>query len=186
MVSGPEVDFSSFLEFGDLQLTFPPYDANNHAGQETQGESNGAHQMEMQTSNDTAGAVDFQDCNMPPFADPPLLTGFDSSSAVFSDLVMDPQLFEQQQQQLPNHIPQTLPYGQPYRGHNLIPHTPNSIEMHGGQPQYQHMASNHQAHTMYDHYRQQSKGQVPFPSHTCKVGINGVSRLPSPLWYLPR
>ncbi|KAI4113441.1 MAG: hypothetical protein LQ345_005582 [Seirophora villosa] len=161
MVSGPEDDFSSFLEFGDLQLTFPPFDGNNHGGEGVQDATNGPHQMEMQTSNNAAGPIDFQHSNMPPFTDSSALTDYGDSSAVFPELSMDSQLFEQQQQQQ-HQMPQPLPYGQPYRGQNLIPHTPNSIEMHGGQPQYQQVPSSNHAHAIYDHYRQQSKGQAAF------------------------
>ncbi|KAI4288364.1 MAG: hypothetical protein L6R35_002367 [Caloplaca aegaea] len=163
MVSGPEDDFSSFLEFGDLQLTFPPFDGDTHGGDEIQDGTNGSHHVEMPASNNAGGAIDFQHSNMSHFTDPSGLTDFDSSSAVFPELSMDAHLFQQQQQQqLQHQLPRSLPYGQPYRGQNMIPNTPNSIEMHGGQPQYQQVASNNHAHAMYEHYRQQSKGQATF------------------------
>lgn len=161
MVSGPEDDFSSFLEFSDLQLDYPSFDGNHQNGQEFQDGGTAGTAIEMQTSNDPSGVIDFQHGSMQQFANPSGLGEFESSLNIFPDLDMPSQLFDQQQQQQQQpQIPQSVAYGQPYRGHNMIPHTPNSIEMHGGQLQYHPAASNNHARTMYEQYRHQPKGQV--------------------------
>lgn len=156
MVSGPEDEFSNFLDFGDLQLNFPPFDGNNQNGEEIQ--DGGGPAMEMHANNNAGEAMAFQHAGIQHFTDTSGLSGFDSSSNIFPDLDIPPHLFEQEQQHHP--IQQPPAYGQPYIGHNMIPHTPNSIEMHGGKVQYQQTASKNHARAMYEQYRQQSKGQV--------------------------
>ncbi|KAI4152322.1 MAG: hypothetical protein L6R39_001847 [Caloplaca ligustica] len=160
MVSGPEDDFSNFLEFGDLQFNFPPFDSNNQNGEEIQDGGGGHPALGMQTSNNAGGVIDFQHGDMPHFTHPSGLADFDTSSNVFPDLDMPMHLLEQQQQHA--QMPQPIPYGHPYRGQNIIPHTPNSIEMHGGHPQFQQAACSNHARAVYDHYRQHSRGQTTF------------------------
>ncbi len=154
MVSGPEDEFSNFLEFGDLQLNFPPFDVSQQNGGEIQDGGGPAPAMDLQTSNAAGGVIDFHHNNLQPFPDSAGLTDFDASSAVFPDLHMSSHLFEQQQ------MPQAIPYGHPYRSQNMIPHTPGSIEMHGVQPHYQQPASSNHARAVFEHYRHQSRGQV--------------------------
>ncbi|KAI4204874.1 MAG: hypothetical protein LQ346_001539 [Caloplaca aetnensis] len=160
MVSGPEDEFSNFLEFGDLQLNFPPFDVSQQNGGEIQDGGGPASAMDMQTSNTAGGIIDFHHGNLQPFPDSAALTDFDTSSAVFPDLSMTSHLFEQQQ------MPQAIPYGHPYRSQNMIPHTPSSIEMHGGQPHYQHPASSNHARAVFEHYRHQSRGQLTMEQTT--------------------
>ncbi|KAI4251995.1 MAG: hypothetical protein LQ352_004532 [Teloschistes flavicans] len=159
MVSGPEDDFSNFLEFSDLQLNFPSFDANPHDGGEMQDGSGTA--MEMQSSNSAGDILGFQHDGMQQFGDPTVMGDFGSSSQVFADIDMPSQLFGQQQQH-PHQVPQPRPYGQLYNGHPMVPPTPNSMEMHGGHAPYQQALSNNHARAMYDHYRTQHKSQTTF------------------------
>ncbi|KAL8826699.1 MAG: hypothetical protein Q9170_007302 [Blastenia crenularia] len=158
MVSGPQDDFSTFLDFGDLQLNFPPYDVGHQNGE---GIHSGAGSTnEVHTSNNAGEAMAFPHGEIHHFADPSALGDFNGSSNVFSDLEMSSQLFEEQQHQQP--MQQLPPYGQPYMAHNIIPHTPNSMEMQGAKVPYQQAASNNHARAMYEQYRHQSKGQTTF------------------------
>ncbi|KAL8692475.1 MAG: hypothetical protein Q9218_002511 [Villophora microphyllina] len=157
MVSGPGDDFSSFLDFG--QLDFPTFDANPQDGEGIQDGSGTA--MEMQASHNAGEILGFQHGGMQPFADPTGLSDFTSSSQFFPDMSMPSQLYGQQQQHH-HQIPHVRPYSQPYHGHNMVPPTPNSTEMHGGHTQYHQAASNSHARAMYDHYRPQPKGQTTF------------------------
>ncbi|KAL8778952.1 MAG: hypothetical protein Q9194_001702 [Teloschistes cf. exilis] len=159
MVSGPQDDFSNFLEFSDLQLNFPSFDANPHDGGEMQGGSSTA--MEMQSSNSAGDILGFQQDGVQQFGDPAVLGDFGSSSQVFPDMDMPSQLFGQQQHHQ-HQVPQPRPYGQLYNEHQMVPPTPNSMEMHGGHPQYQQAISNNHARAMYDHYRPQHKSQTTF------------------------
>ncbi|KAL8704980.1 MAG: hypothetical protein Q9201_001877 [Fulgogasparrea decipioides] len=158
MVSGPDDDFSSFLEFGDLQLDFPTFDSNPQDGDEIQ--DGAAPAMEMQTENNPGGVLSFEHAGIQHFTGPSSLGDFNSSSHAFPDLAMPSQIFRQQQHQDP--MSQQNPYGHLYHGHSMVPPTPNSIEMHGGHAQYQQGASNNHARTIYDHYRLQPKGQTTF------------------------
>ncbi|KAL8767984.1 MAG: hypothetical protein Q9209_005655 [Squamulea sp. 1 TL-2023] len=158
MVSGPEDDFSTFLEFGDLQLNFPAFDANLQDGTEVQDGAGTA--MDLQTSNNPGGLVDYHHEDIQHFGDSSGLADFNGVPQVFPDMNMPPQLFEQQQ--LQHHLPQHPSYGPSYNGHHLAPPTPNSIEMHGAQVQYQQMVSNNHARAMYEHHRRQTKGQTTF------------------------
>ncbi|KAL8630461.1 hypothetical protein Q9189_003816 [Teloschistes chrysophthalmus] len=156
MVSGPQDDFSNFLEFSDLHLNFPSFDANPHDGGEMQGGSGTA--MEMQSSNSAGDILGFPQDGMQQFGDPSVMGDFASSSQVFPDMDMPSQVFGQQQHHQ-HQVSQSRPYGQLYNGHPMVPPTPNSIEMHGGHAQYQQALSNNHARAMYDHYRPQYKSQ---------------------------
>ncbi|KAI4264126.1 MAG: hypothetical protein L6R42_000763 [Xanthoria sp. 1 TBL-2021] len=159
MVSGPEDDFSTFLEFGDLQLNFPSFDANPQNGGEIQNGVGPA--IDLQTSDNPGAVLDFHHGGIQQFGDPSGLSDFNGTSQDYQDLSMPPQLFEQQQQLL-HQYPQHPSYGPSYNGHHVVPPTPNSIEMHGGHAQYQHLVPNNHARAMYEQQRRQPKGQAAF------------------------
>ncbi|KAL9023421.1 MAG: hypothetical protein Q9196_007209 [Gyalolechia fulgens] len=159
MVSGPEDDFSTFLEFGDLQLNFSHFDGHTQNREEMQ-DGSGGPSMDLQTSNDAVGAMGFPPGNIHHFTDPTVMADFNPSSNLFSPLDMPSQMFEQQQQ--PRPIQQPRSYGQPYLPHNMIPQTPNSIEMHGGKTQYHPAAPHNHARAMHEHYRYPPNGQTTF------------------------
>ncbi|KAL9604031.1 MAG: hypothetical protein Q9219_000793 [cf. Caloplaca sp. 3 TL-2023] len=157
MLAGPEDEFSNFLDFSDLQLNFPPYDGTQPNGQEIQDGPPSA--LDMQTTNSNGSVLGFQPDDMHNFTDASSLGGFNGPSNVFSNLELASQNYEQQhQQQLPMQQPPS--YGEPYIGRHVIPHTPSSIEMHGGRAQYQQAPSHNHPRAVYDHYRQQANGQV--------------------------
>ena len=161
MVSGPDDDFSTFLEFGDLQLNFP-FDANPQNGSDIQDGVGPA--IDMQANDDSGAVLDFHHGDLQQFGDPSSLPGFSDNPYTFQDLSMPPHLFEQQQ--LLHQYPQHPLYGPPYNGHHVIPPTPNSMEMHGGHAQYQHTLPTNHARTMYEQHRRQTKAQVShYPSH---------------------
>ncbi|KAL8673823.1 MAG: hypothetical protein Q9168_001788, partial [Polycauliona sp. 1 TL-2023] len=155
MVSGPEDDFSTFLEFGDLQLNFPPFDPNLQNEGEIQDAVGSA--IHLPANDDAGAALDFHHGALQQFGDPSAVGGFNDASQPFQDLDTHPDLFEQQQ--LLHQYPQHPAYGHSYNGHHVIPPTPNSIEMHGGHAQYQHMLPNPHARGMYEQYRRQPNGQ---------------------------
>ncbi|KAL8926350.1 MAG: hypothetical protein Q9172_001801 [Xanthocarpia lactea] len=158
MVSGPDDDFSNFLEFSDLQLDFPPFDTSPHNGPEIQ-ESPGPS-MDLHTNNNPNGFLGFHPGAMQQFGGPSALPDFTAASQVFPDMNMPSQLYEQQQ--LQHQLSQHTSYGPSYNGHHMVPPTPNSIEIHGGLPQYQHMVSNNHARAVYEHHRRHPKGQTTF------------------------
>ncbi|KAL8697328.1 MAG: hypothetical protein Q9224_002374 [Gallowayella concinna] len=159
MVSGPEDDFSRYLEFGDLQLNFAPFDDNPQNGGEIQDGVDPA--MDMQIANNApASVLEYHPGGMQQFGDPSGLADFNTTSPVFQDLNMQSQLFAQQQQL--HQLPQQSPFGPSYNGHHMVPPTPNSIEMHEGQMRYQHAVPNSHARMVYEHHRRRPKGQTTF------------------------
>lgn len=93
------------------------------------------------------------------------INGFHGSTESFPDLAIQQDLYDQQQQQQQLHM-----QNQRYHGQNVVPPTPNSLEMHGGQAQYYRTPADHQQLHMYDHYRRAQRDQVgtsaPRPSVT--------------------
>ncbi|KAL8995721.1 MAG: hypothetical protein Q9169_004615 [Polycauliona sp. 2 TL-2023] len=158
MVSGPEDDFSAFLEFGDLQLDFPPFGSTPQNGGEIRDVIGSA--LDPQANDNSGAALDFHHEAIQQFGDPAGLGDFNGTSQTFQDLNLPPQLFEQQQ--LLHQYPQHPSYATSYNGRHVIPPTPNSIEMHGGHAQYQHMMPNPHTRSMYEHYHRQPKGQAAF------------------------
>lgn len=159
MVSAPEDDFSNFLDFGDLQLNFQHFDASAHNQEENQ-DGIGGPQLDLHNTHNDVGVMDFHHGDMSHFTDPAVMGDFNGSSNLYADSHMPSQTFERQQQQQQTQQPPT--YGQPYMPHNIIPQTPNSIEMHGGQAQYQQVANHNHTRAMHEHYRYQTKGQTTF------------------------
>ncbi|KAL8948039.1 MAG: hypothetical protein Q9222_005742 [Ikaeria aurantiellina] len=156
MVSGPEDDFSSFLEFSDLQLNFSSFDGNPQNGEGMQ--DGGGPTMDMQTSNASGAVLGFQQDEMNQFAEAGSMADFSSTPQVFPDMNMPSQLYDPQQLSISS---QPL-YGHPYSQHQMVPPTPNSMEMHGGQAHYQQTAANNHARAMYDQYQRQPRGQTTF------------------------
>ncbi|KAL8709586.1 MAG: hypothetical protein Q9220_005678 [cf. Caloplaca sp. 1 TL-2023] len=156
MVSGPEDDFSSFLEFGDVQLNFPPYDSNPQNGEGIQ--DGGGLAMDMQTGSDSGAVLGFQHDEMNQFAGPGSMAEFDNTSQVFPDLNIPSHLYGSQ----PLNMASQPPYGQSYSRLQMVPPTPNSMEMHGAQAHYQQAASANHARPLYEQYGRQLRGQGTF------------------------
>lgn len=162
MVSGPDDDFSTFLEFGDLQLNFPHFDQNSQNGGEIQDGVRRA--MDMQASNNSGPVLDFHHPAIQQYGDPSALGDFNTIPQPFSDPTMPSELFEQHQQL--QQMPQHPSYGPTYNGQHMVPPTPNSIEMHGGQMHYQQPLPNSHARAVYEYHRRQPNGQVLYLFHT--------------------
>ena len=157
MVSGPEEDFANFLEFSDLQLTFPTFDINGHNGGDVQQESAGGLDTTMENETELMdykeGQIDQQMDQDVAFS--PGVHGINGSTESLLDLIVQPQLFHQQQRQhqqpqMRNQYPQ-----------GRVPPTPNSIEMHGGHARY-YPQVDPQAQAMYDRYTRNQKEQVRY------------------------
>ncbi|KAF6240516.1 hypothetical protein HO173_001184 [Letharia columbiana] len=153
---GPEEEFANFLDFTDLG--FGGYDAVD-----LQQDGAGAMDTSMEGAAGILGLGQghMQQQQQPP---PPVdqrnhatpINGFHGSTESFPDLAMQQDLFDQQQQQ------QLHMQDQQYYGQNVVPPTPNSLEMHGGHAQYYRTPADHQQLRMYDHYRRIQKDQMIF------------------------
>ena len=154
MVSGPEEDFSNFLEFGDLQLAFPGFDGAPQNCAEAR-EDGGA--MDTSTEN-PAGMMGLENEQMQQPLEQPTtmatINGFHASAQPFPDMGMQAEFLEQQPQ--PHYVMQ----GQQYHGQHIVPPTPRSIEMHGDPTRYSQQPVDSQAQAMYEHYRRKQKDQV--------------------------
>lgn len=163
MVSGPEEEFANFLEFGDLQLSFPPFEGVVQDGGELQQEPGGV--MDTPMGNET-GVLELEDGHNHQDIDQrnPLrfMAGYQGSTESFHDIHMQTELFNahQQPQQLHMHGPQ-------YRSQNIIPPTPNSMEMHGDQACFYRSTGEHHTQAPYERYgrnqNQNQKDQVRIP-----------------------
>ena len=157
IVSGPEDEFANFLDFTDL--AFAGYD-----GIDLQPNGAGAMDTSMEGAATMLG-LDHGQMQLQQ-EQPPLpmdqqnhatpMNGFHASTEPFSDLAMQQDILDQQQQQQQ----QLHMQNQRYRGPNVVPPTPSSMEMHGGHAQYYPTAADHQQIHMYDHYRRNQKDQV--------------------------
>lgn len=155
--SGPEDDeFANFLDFTDLRFT--GYDAVD-----LQQDGAGAMDTSMEGAAGMLGLDQghIQQQQQPPPMDQrnhaTPLNGFHGATDSFPALPMQQDLFDQQQQQ------QLHLQNQRYQAQNVVPPTPNSLEMHGGHAQYYRTPADHQQLHMYDHYRQHQKDQVGIP-----------------------
>ena len=178
MVSGPEEDFSTFLEFGDLQFTFPGFDGTPQNRAEVQ-ENAGA----MDTSAENpAGMMGLENGQMQQHLEQPstmaTMNGFHASVQSFPDVGMQTEFLEQQQP------PHYAMQGQHYHGQHIVPPTPRSIEMHGDQVRYNQQSVDSQAQAMYEHYRRKQKDQVrKFSPQRWGSQILTGYRWCSRLWY---
>ena len=154
MVPGQDEEFASFLEFGDLQLEFSPF--------ESLGQDEGDTRQEIGVTMDTS--MD----NVPTMADfsidqmlqetgqsmsNPLANSYNGSTDQFLHM----QTSREQARQ--NHHPQANVKLQRQYAPNIVPPTPNSIEMHGRVPGY-YQAPLHQQAPVYEHYQPSRREQV--------------------------
>lgn len=160
MVSGPEEDFANFLEFGDLQLNFPAFDAHVQDGGEEQ--QNQSHELDAATMEAEMGMMGMKG-DMQQQVDPNLmpmptsmaeLQALDGSTDSLLDMNMQAQLFHQQQLQ---YHQQRRMQGL-YHRQGVVPPTPTSLEMHGQPRSYPQMDP--QARAMYEHYSRKQQDHV--------------------------
>lgn len=151
IVTGPEEELASFLEFADLPLTFPFDEAPQH-GRSLQQEADGAMDTSMGNGS-----------GMLPLEDGPLQHQLNHPNAMGSMGGYQPQfhhmgipgdLFNPHQHP---HLQLQVP---PYRPQGTIPPTPTSIEMHGDQQRYYQAAGDHNPHAIYDRLGTNIKDQV--------------------------
>lgn len=161
MVSGPEEDFASFLEFSDLQLHFPPFDGTqNESGMQEDAAvaldtamENVGEMMELKEGQ-AQQQIEQHDMQQQS-SSMGMMESLHGSTDSLLDMEMQVQLFQQQQQQQQQHQMQ----GQHYQRHNMVPPTPNSIEMHGAKAHY-YQQMDPQAQAMYERYSRHQKDQV--------------------------
>ena len=143
MVSGPDEDFANFLEFGDLQLSFPSFDNVPQNGVQVQRDADVAMDTPMENATEMPGYGESHG--------PPQLNGYGANQGQLLDIQVSAEHFNQH--------PQAYAKGGPQYVHGMIPPTPNSIEMQGGHPGYYQMPAHQQAH-LYEYYQQSQRDQV--------------------------
>ncbi|MCJ1283708.1 hypothetical protein MMC26_003039 [Xylographa opegraphella] len=162
MVSGPEDDFASFLEFGDLQLNFPTFDEEQ---QTVAGGQAGPIPGLNTTMATEVGMVAMKEGEIQQQIDPNLaamrlspqdLRELHGASESSMDLSIQAQMFHQQQL---NYHQQRLMQGH-YHRQGMVPPTPNSLEMHGQPRSYPQMDP--QARAMYEHYARKQQDHMVF------------------------
>ena len=156
MVTAPDEDFATFLEFGDIQLDFPPFDGVMHDGRAPQQTVDTDVTIDTPMENAPAMA-DFALGHMPQQQDQsisiPLMSGYNGGlGQLYNMQTSRGQLQRNQHSQA--HMKTHHPYPP-----GMVPPTPNSIELHGGMPGYYHAAV-HQQPNVYEHYQRSQRDQV--------------------------
>ena len=152
ILSGPDDDFSNFLDFNDFQLNFPAFGSGTHDGGEMQQEPPEAPDTNMANEIDV---VAFKEADLEQQIDPSLMpqttmTGINDmpgSTESLMELNMHSHLFNQPQdenKQERQDIDQ-------YRRQGMVPPTPNSVEMKGSHARY-HSQIDPYAQAMYENY----------------------------------
>ena len=178
MVSAPDEEFAHFLEFGDLQLDFPSFEALPQDGR--------APEQGVDVDVDVDVTLDTPMENAPAIADfgmghipqqpeqatsNPLMNGYNGDLG---------QLFNMQtprEQFRPGHHTQAHMKTQRHYPPGMVPPTPNSVEMHGGIPGYYHTPVHQQPH-VYEHYQRSQRDQVGTMGgrELSHIKVDGISR----------
>ena len=171
LVSGPEDDFTNFLDFSDLN--FSAFGDGSVGGGTPQASGAGdgdAGVMDLVSEGagiPVAGMMSHAGIQRNAMAHS--INGFQeslpdmTSSADFlihqqhRRQQQQQQHHQQQQQQHQSHL--QLQQQPRYYGHDTVPPTPNSLEMHGGHSEY-YNPTDRQQQLMYEHYRRHQIDQV--------------------------
>jgi hypothetical protein len=159
MVSAPEDDFASFLEFDDLHLNYGDYDVSQA---DDQGNSQDAVNA-LDTGMENGGLTGLDEGHllhqhaeaghneMQPAEEMASMGNLTESAEPLMDFNLQTEIFHQQQQHM-----QT----QNFHPHAVIPPTPNSMKMHGGAGHYYPQLDLHQAQAIYERYSRMKEDQV--------------------------
>ena len=176
MVLGPEDDFASFLEFGDLQLNFPTFDEEQQVVVGGQEDPIPGLDTTMETEVGMGGVKEGEiqqqiDPNLAAMQlSPHDLGELNGASESSMDLSIQAQIFHQQQL---NYHQQRLIQAH-YHRQGMVPPTPSSSEMHGQPRSYPQIDP--QARAVYEHYARKQQ------DHVCS---SGSKLIPSSLTILP-
>lgn len=159
MVSAPEDDFASFLEFDDLHLNYGDYDVSQADDQGNSQDAVNALDTGMENGGLTGldeGHLLYQHAEaghneMQPAEEMASMGNLTESAEPLMDFNLQTEIFHQQQQHM-----QT----QNFHPHAVIPPTPNSMKMHGGAGHYYPQLDLHQAQAIYERYSRMKEDQV--------------------------
>ena len=165
MVAGPDEDFASFLEFGDLQLPFNPLDGLDENNGKPHGNADMAMDMPMDPSMDTAmGMFGFDDGQVhqqhqiPQDHLPSPAPTDQNANLDFYSMSGLRNMAAQQHHQQQVHQNLQMKHREFY-GRSVIPPTPKSMEMNGGPVHYYPSPSMYPEQT-YEHLRQRQRNNV--------------------------
>ncbi|MCJ1409157.1 hypothetical protein MMC19_003235 [Ptychographa xylographoides] len=163
MVSAPEDDFSSFLDFNDLQLNFSTFDGASPEGES--GRQGLGHGIDAEMENGV-GMMVMKDGDLQQQIDPSLASmptalpepqDVHSSSESLLDMNMQVQLFHQQQLHYHQQLRMEALY---HQRPGMVPPTPTSLEIHGQPRSYPQMDPTQRA--MYEHYARKQQNHMVF------------------------
>ena len=164
MVSAPEDDFASFLEFGELHLNYADYALNAQDGNGNPHGSGGAVDTRMENIGASAGLreghllLQHDEVGNNGIGQNSGLTSMGNitgSEEPLMDFNIRADIFHQQQQQQHQQHVQTQTFHHP----SVIPPTPNSMKMHGGADRY-YQQVDPQAQALYERYARMKEDQV--------------------------
>ena len=158
MVSGPEDDFASFLDFGDLNFSgFGDGSVSGTPQASGDGADGSAMDMSMEGGGNAAtGMISHPGIqqNTTPLANP--MNGFQEA---FTGLGSPVPFIARQQSHQQAQAQMQMQQQARYYGHSAVPPTPNSLELHGSHPEYFNPADRQQQ-IMFEHYRRHYNEQV--------------------------
>lgn len=147
LVSGPEEDFTNFLDFGDAG--FNAFDTITQAEHALQPHDD----FSLDTSMEGA-AAEILGLGPGHMQQPSQVPATNNFPDPLQGMNLDTDPFhhhQQQQMHLPHHR---------YFGQNVVPPTPNSMEMHGSHGQYFQNRHDAQQQQIYEHYKRHQRDQV--------------------------
>lgn len=161
MVSAPEEDFTNFLDFGDAG--FSAFDTITQAERGLQPNDGVALDTSMEGTAEILG-IGSGHIQQP--SQVPVMNNFPNP---FQGMNLDAEAFPHHQQQQQMHLSQNHYFGQ-----NVVPPTPNSMEMHGSHGNYFQSRQDAQQQQIYEHYKRHQRDQVidiAFPSKVLTADI---------------
>ncbi|KAL9099157.1 MAG: hypothetical protein Q9163_005306 [Psora crenata] len=155
MISNPDDEFSSFLDFGELNFSAFDSAATTEAIDSAL-QQDGEGPMDTMMAG-SGGLFGLEQAHLEQQQQADVSAQIPAIGEFYQEpFDIEAQLFHQQRQrqiQLQQHR---------YRAPNVVPPTPNSIEMHGGQVHYYQPRMDQQQQQMYEQYRRHQKDQVNF------------------------
>ena len=157
-----ENEFSNFLDFGDLD--FPVFGDSSNAPSNGSGENllQDGGDNAMDTSMEGPASAGILGTAMQQMEEPGQMSGMNGFQDTFSELDIPAEYLNRQQQasQQQRHAT-AMPMSQPrFYGHNPVPPTPSSLEMHPNSAEYYQQMAERQQQMLYEHYRRQQAEQV--------------------------
>jgi hypothetical protein len=179
MVSASEDDFTNFLDLGDFQLNFPPFDSE---GQHTTARQDGSHAMDMSYDEAGDGGVAAKESHMHQQQQQEQQQRRQSLNGHQIHSAMAMQNMDQTSAEVVlglnaqiNYLQLRQQQQQDYHQRTVIPPTPDSVDMHAGAARY-YQQIDHQTLAYLQQQRLKEDQQVLTLPRVLELGSSISSR----------